>query len=477
MSRPADGLQCDVRSVEVLKKLADCEAARALLNQVKLHADALLKARGWHVKRLVEICCCGGVKGPHAKNDNVGGWCRADGSGVGAAVIAIRLRRPRSHDFYHFEHCVAVVIHEMTHIVHGNHSASFYQLMDELKGQHETFLAKGMVLDAAGFPLSGGAKMDAMRHNPADAREARGKALSAAETRAKQGAVMGTAGGARLGGATKGGAAWDKLEPREAALRAAERRAADAAQGLGDDELGAAAAGPIRWDGSWRAMCPVCGPVCADVETHATVDSDDDGDDYDDGATAGRQERTPALFIEAGRAGSAKACSQGDAEVDLTTLDDDDDVADAPALWECARCTLLNDDDVALACSACGAPRAANNAPGDAPDDAPRARDDAATRADAALAAALAAADARAEEEDARLAARLAASIPPDSPPDTSGDADIAAALMAADVDDGTTFVVEAPRPREAPKPPGPGDFDPCQASLNGVTVKRRPPG
>ena len=64
------------------------------------------------------------------------------GDGVTSQRIALRLRRPRSHELHSFEHCMQVMLHEMSHIAHGNHSAQFYQMMEEITKQYETYLAK-----------------------------------------------------------------------------------------------------------------------------------------------------------------------------------------------------------------------------------------------------------------------------------------------------------------------------------------------
>ena len=126
--------------VEEIKKIPNSDEARKLLLRVKEHADNVLKARGWKVKRLIEICCC--ERKNMGTNLGVGGWCRGDGPGA-AHTIALRLRRPRSHEFVSFEHCLKVMWHEMAHIVHGNHSAAFYQEMDDIARHYELIKSKG----------------------------------------------------------------------------------------------------------------------------------------------------------------------------------------------------------------------------------------------------------------------------------------------------------------------------------------------
>jgi hypothetical protein len=127
--------------------------------------------------------------------------------------------------------------HELAHIVHGNHSAEFYELMEVLRGEFDNTRhsagANGQVVAFGGA----GAKADGDRHNPTSAKDARRRAVAAAEARAKGQGLMGQPGGQRLGGGASssssgrsggGGGAppkdWRALPPKVAAARAAERR-------------------------------------------------------------------------------------------------------------------------------------------------------------------------------------------------------------------------------------------------------------
>ena len=420
-----------VWKVEEIKKIPNSDEARKLLLRVKEHADNVLKARGWKVKRLIEICCC--ERKNMGTNLGVGGWCRGDGPGA-AHTIALRLRRPRSHEFVSFEHCLKVMWHEMAHIVHGNHSAAFYQEMDDIARHYELIKSKGQLVGLDGFPIGGGRNADPQRHNPSRA-EGRAAGLKAAEARAKKQRVMG---GGRLGG----GAAHKKLSPREAAARAAERRAQDARNGLGDAELEVAAgrgekrkSGPgLVWDGTFRAVCPVCGPVCTDKVEHAEVISDSDDDDLagpvdysqesqaDEKAPAPKPRRpTPppaaARRPAPPRAPAAKKRKAPPSPIDLTA-EDSDGGSGPPAAWTCARCTLVNSGGDA--CNACAAPRNA------------RAQEE----ANAALARRLQGGRGSQEEADAALARRLQEGQAP------------------------------RPVPEQAP-------FDPCKPSLNGSSMAR----
>ena len=415
--------------VEEIKKIPNSDEARKLLLRVKEHADNVLKARGWKVKRLIEICCC--ERKNMGTNLGVGGWCRGDGPGA-AHTIALRLRRPRSHEFVSFEHCLKVMWHEMAHIVHGNHSAAFYQEMDDIARHYELIKSKGQLVGLDGFPIGGGRNADPQRHNPSRA-EGRAAGLKAAEARAKKQRVMG---GGRLGG----GASHKKLSPREAAARAAERRAQDARNGLGDAELEVAAgrgekrkSGPgLVWDGTFRAVCPVCGPVCTDKVEHAEVISDSDDDDLagpvdyslesqEDEKPPAPKPRRPTPPSAAARpapqrAPAAKKRKAPPSPIDLTA-EDSDGGSGPSAAWTCARCTLLNSGgDV---CNACAAPRNAG----------------AQEEADAVLARRLQGGRGSQEEADAALARRL--------------------------------------QEGQAPRLAMPEPFDPCKPSLNGSSMAR----
>eukprot|EP00931_Biecheleriopsis_adriatica_P045984 TRINITY_DN26374_c0_g1_i1.p1 TRINITY_DN26374_c0_g1~~TRINITY_DN26374_c0_g1_i1.p1 ORF type:complete len:364 (+),score=79.03 TRINITY_DN26374_c0_g1_i1:57-1148(+) len=223
-----------VHSVQHASSLPDANAARDLLERVRRSAEALLRARSWRVLSLVELCCC--KEAPEKSAASVAGWCRPVGDSATAERIALRLRHPKGkgHGLLPFEEVFGTMIHELTHIVHMKHSAAFYQLMDELQTQWEQLEASGKVLDEAGFPTVGGQRVTDSAHNPRTASDGRAKALEAAEARARRFQNWGSG---TLGHGRTPGADWARLSPRERAARAAERRAAEAARGLGDDEL------------------------------------------------------------------------------------------------------------------------------------------------------------------------------------------------------------------------------------------------
>lgn len=128
-----------VHKIDHIKKLPEADKALKMLEEIKRHADPLLQARGWRVLKLYEICCCSAG----GKNTRIGGFCCPAGDGKTSLRIALRLRQPKSHELHSFDHCMRVMIHEMSHIMHGNHSAQFYQLMEvRVRSPASRFLPK-----------------------------------------------------------------------------------------------------------------------------------------------------------------------------------------------------------------------------------------------------------------------------------------------------------------------------------------------
>ena len=221
-----------VHAVHHASALPDASSALALLERVKRNAEALLKARGWSVLSLVELCCC--KVAPEKTAGHVAGWCIPVGDCKTAERIAIRLRNPKGkgHSLLSFESVFGTMLHELAHIVHLKHTPAFYQLMDELQNEWERLEAAGHVLDEQGFPTVGGQRIDTSQHNPRSTVQVRALALAAAEKRERLNGIMSSQ---KLGHGNEP-ANWRSLPPRERAARAAERRAREAALGFGDEE-------------------------------------------------------------------------------------------------------------------------------------------------------------------------------------------------------------------------------------------------
>ena len=108
-------------SITVLKKnkghtLEDQDRAKKLLEQAADQVLPLMEKYKFKVGKLIEFLPRGNVLG---LNINRG------------AVIKVKLRRSGS-DFYDYNHILGTLLHELTHIKHGNHSADVYTFLDNL---------------------------------------------------------------------------------------------------------------------------------------------------------------------------------------------------------------------------------------------------------------------------------------------------------------------------------------------------------
>ncbi|CAM9371027.1 unnamed protein product [Choristocarpus tenellus] len=113
------------------------------------------------------------------------------------------------------------MLHELTHMEIGPHSASFYKMLDGLADECEKLVRQG--IRGSNMPFAGkgrslGGRPTTLHHRTA--------ALQAAEHRRKRGGLM-SGGGVRLGG-LGGMSTLDVLQQR--AVAAAERRLADSSQ-------------------------------------------------------------------------------------------------------------------------------------------------------------------------------------------------------------------------------------------------------
>ena len=196
-------LQRHPRGVRVLE-LPRSDEARALLLKAAKQVEPIMKTRGWKVRKLVEII---------PPSPNLMGWNQNRGE-----TIAIRLRQVRSDDsFFDFNHILGTLLHELCHIVHGPHDTHFYALLDELWGEVEGLMDKGV--SGLGPFESTGYRAGGILKSHADAREAQ---VQAALKRQRLGTLMGgPSSGKRLGGGSVG------RDVRALAAEAAQRRAAD----------------------------------------------------------------------------------------------------------------------------------------------------------------------------------------------------------------------------------------------------------
>ncbi|KAH8119143.1 WLM domain-containing protein [Phellopilus nigrolimitatus] len=130
----------------------------------------------------------------------------------GGQKILLRLRPPEApNTFYDEEQLVAVMLHELTHNVHGPHDDKFYKFLSELEAEYDTMKRSGY--DGEGFYSKGIRLGVGVSHN-LPSHLARTKALQAAERRKVVQGVLADGGGQRLGGRSLRG-----LSPRELAVQ------------------------------------------------------------------------------------------------------------------------------------------------------------------------------------------------------------------------------------------------------------------
>ena len=419
--------------IKPLANLPDAERAREILGRLQREFLPISRARGYTVTSLSEMCCCGdagrrgnGRGGGRPVSNNVWGYNQSHGRGA-PCRISIRLRQPTEHGIIlPYEHAAGTMAHELAHCVHGNHSAAFYRLMDEIAEQHADYVARGLVVDREGFPMGGeshtlgGRGQGAVRNTTANGGGAnlREAVRKAAEERSKRPAPMkpqrlGT--GNVVGGGSGGGGMGGidpKLPPREAARLAAERRALldskwclpcnEVIEILSDEEEEEeeednSGSGSGSCSGSNADKDAEEKKVAA--KTKSTKDTNDDEGDITDLTASAEKKKS----VDGNRKRATASGGTAAVPIDLTESPDrpprkkkDSSSAVASAAagtastsaaaaatascssveWACTACTLQNRPE-ALACDACGKARFSNGAEAAFAADAAMKRDEA----------------------------------------------------------------------------------------------------
>ena len=400
--------------IKPLTSLPDADRAGEILERLRREFLPIAKARGYTVTSLSEMCCCGdagrrgggrrGGRGGRPMSNNVWGYNQSHGRG-GTCRISIRLRQPTDHGtILPYENAAGTMAHELAHCVHGNHSAAFYKLMDEIAEQHADYVARGVVVDRHGFPMGGeshtlgGRGQGAVRNtnggaggNSSGGGNLRDAVRKAAEERSKRPAPMKPQ---KLGTGNVGGID-PKLPPREAARLAAERRALldskwclpcnEIIEILSDEEEESCGSGSGSGSDAEKK-------VAAKAKNKSTKATNDDGGITDLTASAEKKKSEDSNRKRA-------TASDGTAAVpiDLTESPDrpprkkkSSSVTSAPtrtasnpaaataasAEWACTACTLQNRSE-ALVCDACGKARWSNGDEAAAAADAAMQRDEA----------------------------------------------------------------------------------------------------
>ncbi|WPH02501.1 Hypothetical protein R9X50_00536600 [Acrodontium crateriforme] len=170
-------------SYEHLQGLPRADTALTMLRKMASLVKPIMRKRNWKVQILSEFL-------PPEQN--------LLGLNINKGYkICIRLRYHNNTDlFLPMEQIVDTMLHELSHIIWGEHDGRFHALWDELRDEHETLLLKGYT--GEGF-LSEGQRLGGDRYDVPPTHEIRRLARASAEKRKQQGSLT-KGSGQRLGG-------------------------------------------------------------------------------------------------------------------------------------------------------------------------------------------------------------------------------------------------------------------------------------
>ncbi|KAJ3020721.1 hypothetical protein HKX48_000320 [Thoreauomyces humboldtii] len=334
-----------VRTVTVLKRFPNRDAADKLLKTIAVMVKPLMRAHGWrlpHLREFVPTNAC-----LHGLNINAG--------------AEIRLRLRPNHDplrLFDFDYVMGTMLHELTHNVYGPHDAKFYAFMDKLQDEYSDLVAKGWKGEgfyAPGFRVGQGVSHDLSPHL------AKERAALAAQKRAQTDRIMIPVGGRKLGGGSGVGTSGLNrrgMTPGQLAALAAERRAKDTvwcgsnkpdeqgknSQGIvaaidvdGEDEQTSAGqtsthAGPSSSSSSTSSS--TASRPGSSYNPIVIVDTDDDQTDDE------QQQPSTSAIVPPSHLGKRKSRSLSSPP------------PTSEPTWTCSTCTLIN-RPLALQCDAC----------------------------------------------------------------------------------------------------------------------------
>ncbi|KAF8559943.1 WLM-domain-containing protein [Imleria badia] len=193
-----------VKSFTHLNDMPKADRALPMLQRVASLVKPIMRKHGWVLPTLAEFF----PDSPNLLDVN------------GGEKILLRLRSAWAPDtFLEEDPVVRTMLHELTHNMHGPHDEKFYKFLAELEDEYDALQRSGYA--GEGF-FSPGHRLGAGVSHDLPPYLARVRALEAAERRRRAETL--TTGSGRLGGRSS---ALEKLNPRELAARAAERRKRD----------------------------------------------------------------------------------------------------------------------------------------------------------------------------------------------------------------------------------------------------------
>ncbi|KAI0260238.1 WLM domain-containing protein [Gloeopeniophorella convolvens] len=313
-----------VLSYEHLKGLPRADQALPFLQKIASRVKPIMRKHGWKLPVLAEFF----PDDPHLVGMHIN---------MGQKIL-LRLRPAWAPDtFYAEEDVVHVMLHELTHNVHGPHDQTFYKFLSGLEEEYYELKRTGYA--GEGF-FSNGRRLGGGVPQSVPAYVARQRATDAAERRRRAGNVTGTNGPVRLGG---GNLASLGLTPRELAVLAADMRAADEKT---------CASGTVAQREAEKAA--------RDSHHNDAIDLTGEFYVFDDDEIIVIEDDTPS-----GSRGSSSATSAGHRphppKINNDTRPRPPPVNAAsrptdPSSWTCSTCTLVNESH-SLQCDACLAVR------------------------------------------------------------------------------------------------------------------------
>lgn len=149
----------------ILPGLPQSDVCEATLKRIHDEFLPIIRRRGYNVRSVSELCCCGDgldhrpeTEGGRRRRrdcprmgDNVLGYNRTTSSSGRAGTTArshtihLRLRDSRNHAgrLLPWEDVAGTMAHELSHCVHQNHGDAFFRLMEELLEEHATLQLYG----------------------------------------------------------------------------------------------------------------------------------------------------------------------------------------------------------------------------------------------------------------------------------------------------------------------------------------------